>query len=147
MSEPGWWEPVRVLSIWTSLLSIFAEIITRLSGDGNPIVRLKPGTHMIVCRNHSDFRISMLPLCCITAEGFFVSNESCKQPSSLLVWLLIWRMPVMNNEGRSPGVVNYQDSGVTKSRRGLAYEKMIIARRQERKLQWFIRKFLRIWSS
>lgn len=31
---------------------------------------------MIVCRNHSDFRISMLPLCCITAEGFFRIQQS-----------------------------------------------------------------------
>ena len=49
-------------------------------------------------------------------------------------------MPVMNNEGRSPGVVNYQDSGVTKSRRGLAYEKMIISHKARKEAAMIYQK-------
>ena len=46
----------------------------------------------------------------------------------------------MNNEGRSPGVVNYQDSGVTKSRRGLAYEKMIISHKARKEAAMIYQK-------
>ena len=55
---------------------------------------------MIVCRNHSDFRISMLPLCCITAEGFFVYNKVTER--------LGLRKEIISHKARKEAAMIYQ---------------------------------------